>query len=212
MTYRYHLAIDIGASSGRHILGHLEDGRIVLEEIYRFDNSQIRKDGHDCWDHEALTRHVVAGLKACAAAGKIPATVGIDTWGVDFILLDESLQPCSDMVAYRDARTNGMDAEVEKILPFAEHYARTGIQKAIFNTVYQMAGLKREHPEQLEKAAHFLMVPDPRSSTRRRRRGTTKCWRAWACRGASSASCPCRARCWAVCSLRCATRSASTRR
>ena len=160
MTYRYHLAIDIGASSGRHILGHLEDGRIVLEEIYRFDNSQIRKDGHDCWDHEALTRHVVAGLKACAAAGKIPATVGIDTWGVDFILLDESLQPCSDMVAYRDARTDGMDTEVEKILPFAEHYARTGIQKAIFNTVYQMAGLKREHPEQLEKAAHFLMVPD----------------------------------------------------
>ena len=156
----YHLAIDIGASSGRHILGHLEEGRIVLEEVYRFDNSQVRRDGHDCWDHEALTRHVIAGIKACAAAGKTPATIGIDTWGVDFILLDEDLRPCSDMVAYRDARTEGMDAEVEKVLPFAEHYARTGIQKAIFNTVYQMAGLKREHPEQLERAAHFLMVPD----------------------------------------------------
>ncbi|MBR4652826.1 MAG: rhamnulokinase [Kiritimatiellae bacterium] len=158
MTYR--LAIDIGASSGRHILGHIEDGRIVLEEIYRFDNSQIRRGGHDCWDHEALVRHVVAGIKACAAAGKIPSTIGIDTWGVDFILLDDALNPCSDMVAYRDARTDGMDAEVEKTLPFAEHYARTGIQKAIFNTVYQLAALKREHPEQLEKAAHFLMVPD----------------------------------------------------
>ena len=156
----YHLAIDIGASSGRHILGHLEGGRIVLEEMHRFDNSQVRKDGHDCWDHEALAQHVIDGIKACAAAGKIPSTIGIDTWGVDFILLDDELRPCSDMMAYRDARTEGMDAEVEKVLPFAEHYARTGIQKAIFNTVYQMAGLKREHPEQLEKAAHFLMVPD----------------------------------------------------
>ena len=156
----YHLAIDIGASSGRHILGHLEDGKIVLEEIHRFDNSQIRKDGHDCWDHEALARHVIDGIKACATAGKIPATIGIDTWGVDFILLDESLKPCSDMVAYRDARTDGMDKVVESVIPFADHYARTGIQKAIFNTVYQLAALKREHPEQLEKAAHILLVPD----------------------------------------------------
>ncbi len=156
----YHLAIDIGASSGRHILGHIEDGKIVLEEIHRFDNSQIRKDGHDCWDHDALARHVIEGIKACAKTGKIPATIGIDTWGVDFILLDESLKPCSDMVAYRDARTTGMDEFVESIIPFADHYARTGIQKAIFNTVYQLAALKREHPDQLEKAAHFLMVPD----------------------------------------------------
>ena len=156
----YHLAIDIGASSGRHILGHIEDGKIVLEEIHRFDNSQIRKDGHDCWDHDALARHVIEGIKACAKTGKIPATIGIDTWGVDFILLDESLKPCSDMVAYRDARTTGMDEFVESIIPFADHYARTDIQKAIFNTVYQLAALKREHPDQLEKAAHFLMVPD----------------------------------------------------
>ncbi len=156
----YHLAIDIGASSGRHILGSLENGKIVLEEIHRFDNSQIRRNGHDCWDHEALAKHVIDGLKACAAVGKIPATVGVDTWGVDFILLDENLRPCSDMVAYRDARTQGMAEELEKKLSFAEHYARTGIQKAIFNTVYQLQALRLEHPEELERAAHFLMVPD----------------------------------------------------
>ena len=156
----YHLAIDIGASSGRHILAHLENGKICLEEIYRFDNSQVRRNGHDCWDHDALARHVIAGIKACTTAGKIPATVGIDTWGVDFILLDKDLAPCSDMVAYRDARTEGMDKVVEAVLPFDEHYGKTGIQKAVFNTIYQLAALKREAPEQLEKAAHFLMVPD----------------------------------------------------
>ena len=101
----YHLAIDIGASSGRHILGHLEDGKMVLEEVYRFDNSQIRKDGHDCWDHQALARSVLQGIAKCKEIGKIPATIGIDTWGVDFILLDEQGLTCSDMVAYRDART-----------------------------------------------------------------------------------------------------------
>ena len=156
----YHLAIDIGASSGRHILGYLKDGKIVLEEIHRFDNSQIRKDGHDCWDHESLARHVIAGIKACATIGKIPATIGIDTWGVDFILLDKDLKPCSDMVAYRDARTEGMDKIVESAISCADLYGRTGIQKTVFNTIYQLAALKREHPEQLEKAAHFLMVPD----------------------------------------------------
>lgn len=156
----YHLAIDIGASSGRHILGHIEDGKMILEEIYRFDNSQIRKDGHDCWDIEALARNVVAGIAECRTLGKIPSTIGIDTWGVDFILLADDLTPCSDMVAYRDARTQGMDAVVAAALPLAELYARTGIQKQPFNTIYQLAALKKEHPEQLAKAAHFLMVPD----------------------------------------------------
>ena len=103
----YHLAIDIGASSGRHILGHIEDGKMILEEVYRFDNSQIRKDGHDCWDHQALARSVLQGIAKCKEIGKIPATIGIDTWGVDFILLDGQGLPCSDMVAYRDTRTEG---------------------------------------------------------------------------------------------------------
>ncbi len=156
----YHLAIDIGASSGRHILGHVEDGRIVLEEIYRFDNSQIRKDGHDCWDMTALSGAVLAGLKACKDAGKVPSTIGIDTWGVDFVLLDGQGLPCSDMVAYRDARTEGADALVDAAVSPDELYARCGIQKMLFNTIYQLAALKKEHPEQIEKAHRLLMVPE----------------------------------------------------
>ena len=156
----YHLAIDIGASSGRHILGHLEDGKMVLEEVYRFDNSQIRKDGHDCWDHQALARSVLQGIAKCKEIGKIPATIGIDTWGVDFVLLDERGIPCSDMVAYRDARTEGADALVDAAISADELYARCGIQKMLFNTIYQLAALKKEHPEQLEKAHRLLMVPE----------------------------------------------------
>ena len=156
----YFLAIDIGASSGRHILGHVEDGKIVLEEMYRFDNSQIRKDGHDCWDMAALSGAVLAGIKACKDAGKVPSTIGIDTWGVDFVLLDEQGLPCSDMVAYRDARTEGADALVDAAISADELYARCGIQKMLFNTIYQLAALKKEHPEQIEKAQRMLMVPE----------------------------------------------------
>jgi len=156
----YHLAIDIGASSGRHILGHLENGKMILEEIFRFDNSQIRKDGHDCWDHQALAQSVLEGLAKCRELGKIPSTISIDTWGVDFILLSESGEPCSDMVAYRDKRTEGADADVESVIPRAELYAQCGIQKMPFNTIYQLVALKREHPEQLARAARLLMVPD----------------------------------------------------
>ena len=156
----YHLAIDIGASSGRHILGHVEDGKIVLEEVYRFDNSQIRKDGHDCWDHAALAKSVLAGVAKCKELGKIPSTIGIDTWGVDFILLDAAGEPCSDMVAYRDKRTEGADALVEPLISRADLYARCGIQKMLFNSIYQLAALKKEHPEQLAQAARFLMVPE----------------------------------------------------
>ncbi len=155
-----HLAIDIGASSGRHILGSLRDGKIVLEEVYRFDNGQIRKDGHDCWDIESLVSSVLAGIDAALAKGPVDS-IGIDTWGVDFVLLDDSGNLVSNAVAYRDPRTAGADAEIEaEVLSFPELYARTGIQKASYNTIYQLWALKKEHPEQLEKAAHFLMVPE----------------------------------------------------
>ena len=89
---KYYLAIDIGASSGRHILGHMENGRMVTEEIWRFENRQIRKDGYDCWDLDHLWSGILEGLKACKAAGKIPETIGIDTWAVDFVLLDKEDQ------------------------------------------------------------------------------------------------------------------------
>ncbi len=157
---RYCLAIDIGASSGRHILGCVQNGQLILEEMYRFDNLQIHKNSHDCWNIEALWQEILNGLKACKAAGKIPEIIGIDTWAVDFVLLDEKDAVLGDAVAYRDSRTEGMKALVHSVIPAEELYARTGIQYQPFNTVYQLAALKQEHPRQLANAKSFLMIPD----------------------------------------------------
>lgn len=156
----YYLAVDIGASSGRHILGSIENGRIVLEEIYRFKNGMIQKNGMRCWDHESLFENVVEGMKQCVKLGKIPTCMGIDTWGVDFALLDEKDQIIGDTVGYRDSRNEGMDALVEAMIPPEELYARTGIQKQIFNTIYQLMAVKTKTPEQLERAKTLLMMPD----------------------------------------------------
>ena len=154
------LAVDIGASSGRHIVGTVENGRMALHEVYRFENRLVEKNGHLCWDLEALWNSVLEGLRACKAAGYAPATMGIDTWAVDFVLLDGQGQIIGDTVAYRDGRTAGIREALEPALPFAEHYARTGIQYQPFNTAYQLAALKNEHPDQLAAAKTFLMVPD----------------------------------------------------
>jgi len=152
------LAIDIGASSGRHVLGWLENGRLRLREMHRFENRQIRRGGHDCWDLEALWTGVLDGLKACREAA--PASVGIDTWAVDFVLLDGQDRLIGDAVAYRDARTQGMDEAARALISPEALYARTGIQKQPFNTLYQLLALQREHPEQLEQARTLLMMPD----------------------------------------------------
>ena len=156
----YYLAIDIGASSGRHILGHVDQGKLVLEEVHRFDNRQVRRNGHDCWDMDNLWQGIVDGLKACKAIGKIPDTIGIDTWAVDYVLLDEADNVVGDAVAYRDGRTKGMETVVDGIVPRTELYAKTGIQYQTFNTIYQLMALQQEHPEQLEKAQSLLMIPD----------------------------------------------------
>ena len=155
-----YLAVDIGASSGRHIIGTVEHGVMALHEVYRFENRLIEKNGHLCWDMEGLVQNVIEGLKAAHDAGYTPTTVGIDTWAVDFLLLDADGTPIGDPVAYRDGRTAAMREELEPILPFTKLYARTGIQYQSFNTVYQLCALKKEHPEQLAAAEHFLMVPD----------------------------------------------------
>ena len=155
-----YLAVDIGASSGRHIVGRVVDGRMELREVYRFENKLVRRDGHLCWQLDELEKNVVAGLKACREAGYSPATVGIDTWAVDFVLLDAAGRRIGDSVAYRDERTAHTREELAEALPFAELYARTGIQYQPFNTVYQLAALQKEHPEQLAAAKTFLMVPD----------------------------------------------------
>ena len=157
---KYHLAIDLGASSGRHILGHAEQGKIVLEEVHRFQNGYEKRDGHFCWNTEKIFAEMLTGLKKCKELGKIPESVGIDTWGVDFVLLDKDENVLGNAVAYRDKRTKGMDEALEEILSYPEFYRRTGIQKQIFNTVYQLMALKKENPGQLEKAEHFLTIPD----------------------------------------------------
>lgn len=157
---QYYLAVDIGASSGRHILGHVEAGKIVLEEMYRFDNGVAEKNGHLCWDLEQLYHHILEGMRCCAAANKAPVSMGIDTWGVDFVLLDEHNAVLGDTVAYRDARTEGMDAEVEQVMSAEALYAVAGIQKQPFNTIYQLMALKKQQPDLLSRARSFLMIPD----------------------------------------------------
>ena len=125
----YYLAIDIGASSGRHIIGWMEDDKLKLEEVYRFENRQIYINGHDCWDTENLWHGIINGLKACKEKGMTPVTVGIDTWGVDFVLLDKDDRMIGDAVAYRDARTEGMDKLVDVRVSPDQLYAKPVFKK-----------------------------------------------------------------------------------
>ncbi|MCI8268492.1 MAG: rhamnulokinase [Lachnospiraceae bacterium] len=156
----YYLAIDIGASSGRHMLGWLEDGRLRLEEVYRFPNGMKHVDGSLCWDVKALFYEIKEGLKKCREIGKIPSFMGIDTWAVDYVLLDKYDRILGKSYGYRDSRTSGMDTRVYEEISLKELYARTGIQKQIFNTVYQLMAVKQKEPEIFEKAESMLMIPD----------------------------------------------------
>lgn len=157
---KYFLAIDIGASSGRHILGSVKEGKIELEEIYRFWNGMDNVEGSLCWDVDRLFQEIILGMKKCRELGKIPESVGIDTWGVDFVLLDKDEKIVGKTVGYRDHRTDGMDRKVYEIISEEKLYARTGIQKAIYNTIYQLMAVKEQYPEHLESAASMLMIPD----------------------------------------------------
>lgn len=159
MAKKY-LAIDFGASSGRHIIGSLENGKMVLKEMHRFDNGPKKVDGHLCWDLDYLFGEIITGLKKCKEAGEIPDYLGIDTWGVDYVLLDDDGKILGSTYAYRDSRTKGMDDEVYKIIPEKELYARTGIQKASFNTIYQLMAVKMQEPENMEKAKYYQNLPD----------------------------------------------------
>lgn len=141
-----YLAVDIGASSGRHIIGTVEHGVMALHEVYRFENRLIEKNGHLCWDMEGLVQNVIEGLKAAHDAGYTPTTVGIDTWAVDFLLLEADGTPIGDPVAYRDGRTAAMREELEPILPFTKLYARTGIQYPVVQHGLPTVCLKERAP------------------------------------------------------------------
>ncbi len=158
MEKKYFLAIDIGASSGRHILGSIENGKMVLEEIYRFKNGATEKNGSLVWDINGLFKSIKEGIKKCKEIGKIPYSIGIDTWGVDYALLDENDNLLGDVFSYRDGRTADMVEKVHNIVSFEETYERTGIQKNVFNTIYQLYSDKLSG--KLAKAKSFMMVPD----------------------------------------------------
>ena len=155
---KIHLAIDIGASSGRHIAAWEQNGEMVMQEVYRFPNLPKEENGHLIWDLQNLCCQVVAGLKACKEKGITPYSVGIDTWAVDYVLLDEKDAPILPMYCYRDSRGAEAAEKLHKVIPFEQLYARTGIQFQPFNTVYQMYWDKCEG--RLEKAKDFLMLPE----------------------------------------------------
>lgn len=156
----YYLAVDIGASSGRHILGYIEDEKLKLEEVYRFQNGMENQDGILCWNLSKLYQDITTGLCRCKELNKIPSLMGIDTWGVDFILLDKEDKILGKTVGYRDKRTDGMDENVKSYIDSEELYERTGIQKQIFNTIYQLMAIKEQDPESLKNADSMLMIPD----------------------------------------------------
>ena len=155
---QYYLAIDIGASSGRHILGWMEDGVVKTEEIYRFLNGPKQENGHLKWEAERLFEEILNGLRKAKEIGKIPQSVGIDTWGVDYVLLDENDRPIDGVYCYRDARTEKTIPQVHSIIHFEKLYEKTGIGFASFNTVYQLFDDKVAG--RIDKAKSFLMLPD----------------------------------------------------
>ncbi|MBQ8617280.1 MAG: rhamnulokinase [Clostridia bacterium] len=152
-----YLAVDIGASSGRHIVGWMEAGEIRTEEVYRFPNGVEKQDGHLVWDTESLFEHVVAGVAKALAAYPDLRSMSIDTWGVDYVLLkgEEEIAPC---YAYRDARTEAAITKVHEIIPFEELYARTGCQFQPFNTIYQL--YDDQLRGRLEGVTDMLMMPE----------------------------------------------------
>ena len=154
---RYYLAIDIGASSGRHIVGWMENGELKTEEVFRFPNGVTELDGHLTWDIDALLGYVKEGIaKAGERFGRIES-LSVDTWGVDYVLLrgDEEVYPC---YAYRDSRTEAVIPQVHEKISFTRLYRHTGIQFQPFNTIYQLYADKEAG--RLEGVTDFLMIPE----------------------------------------------------
>ncbi len=156
MKNKHYLAIDIGASSGRHIVGWLEDGELRTEEVYRFRNGVSEENGHLIWNVRHLDYEVRRGIAEAQKKFEIES-LSIDTWGVDYVLMrgDQEVYP---VYAYRDNRTEKVIDEVHAIMPFEQLYERTGCQFQPFNTVYQLYDdltLGR-----LEGVTDFLMIPE----------------------------------------------------
>jgi len=150
------LAVDIGASSGRAMVGTVEKGRLALEESCRFDNGMTDVKGSKRWEIDPLVEKVRNGI---AASGKVDG-IGIDAWGVDYGLLDDQGKLLDLPFAYRDARHQEAMPEVYKVVPKNRLYARTGMQEMTFNTIFQLVAEKMNRPEMLQQAVRMLMMPE----------------------------------------------------
>lgn len=155
------LAVDLGAGSGRVVLGEIAGNRWRLEEIGRFKtpHSVDSASGYQCWEIDGIVAEIEENLARAASAGKV-ASIGVDSWGVDYVLLDERLKRVGVPVCYRDDRTAGMMEDLCARLSREEIYRRTGIQFLTFNTLYQLAACVKQQPEWIDQARHFLMIPD----------------------------------------------------
>jgi len=160
VAQRAYLAIDIGASSGRHVVGRFDGKRIALEEVYRFENGPVPVAQSLYWDLLGQWSHILQGMKAAAALGMPIASVGVDTWGVDFGLLGPGDELLGNPRHYRDARTNGILEEAFQVVPREEIFRQTGLQFMQFNTLYQLWAMRRAGSALLDTAETLLMMPD----------------------------------------------------
>lgn len=154
---KYYLAIDIGASSGRHIVGWTEGGEIRTREVFRFPNGTKTEDGHLVWDMESLIGSVIDGIREAFRVYPEIESLAIDTWGVDYVLLDgdEEIYP---VYAYRDGRAEAVIPRVHERIPFEELYSRVGCQFQPFNSIYQLYDDKQKG--RLARASDMLMIPE----------------------------------------------------
>lgn len=159
MAYKRFLAFDFGASSGRAMLAVLKDGKIEMKEIHRFSNDPVQVGERLSWDILRLFHEIKQGIVLAVQDGGFDA-IGIDTWGVDFGLINEFGELISNPANYRDTRTEGIPEEVYKVVSEQEIYSTAGIQKMNFNTLYQLYYLAKNRPAVLEQAKSFLMIPD----------------------------------------------------
>lgn len=155
-----YLAVDFGGGSGRVIAGTYSQGKLEMEEVHRFPNRQIKLGEHLYWDFPALFEDMKNGLKFAAQRGYRVASIGIDTWGVDFGLLDRQGNLLGNPICYRDSRTEGMVEKVFEVIDKQQHYAQTGIQVMPINTLFQLYNMKLQHNPQLEVAHRLLFMPD----------------------------------------------------
>ena len=173
------LAFDFGASSGRAIRAVYDGQNLTYEEIHRFENVPIEKDGHLCWDVETLLKEIHTAIQKAGTFDSL----GFDTWGVDFGLLDADGHLLANPVHYRDARTNGKPEQAAARMPAEELYAHTGNQIMAINTLFQLLALREQDPELLQKAAQILFMPDlfaallgPSRSVSAALRPPARCW------------------------------------